>query len=922
MNREMLINKMTIWAVMLSALALAFCLSSTLAYADVMETSDSTIQGETASTETGVAQTQDQTVDNDALTAQALSNPADQASQQAAETASQNGLHAADADTTDWTFTTDASTGYAEITGYTGTLGSDGNLVVPATVTKDGNSYKTIVKNNALNSLKDTLKSVVFEDGVKFNDATSVFKNFNNLVSVSVQGEGLDLSECTSLKEMFQRCSNLDTVELGKVNAGSNTSTESMFEDCKKLSRLGYTSWDMSKVQSMKNMFHNCENLTSLDVSKWDVSSVTNLNSAFYGCKALTTLDVSKWNVSKVTNMDDLFHSCVSLTTLDVSKWDVSNVSSFLSTFKDCKVLTALDVSKWNLANASNMKNTFANCQSLTALDVSNWDVSNVKIMQCTFSGCKSLNALDVSKWDVRNVTTFAQAFENLPATTVLDLRNWEATSVNAEAVLSEGKWEAGGWLRAFRGPMLLVNDGQMKMRVKIPNQEGKYLGFDVRGHYGVFLEDSMERVYCLNMGIPTPAGNWFTKSSESLTPEGLQRLAGLIADTQLDNEERWKKIAAAITFFGNVIDNDVQDALQHVIWYYSDGHHNPVTREDEPLPDSAKGVLAFVEANWQTIDYSETVINFYDSGTNPTVPDPTYGYSSKYQNMISLATAKSTLHKNAASIKISKEIATESCKDTDQEFTFTVKLKNPDGTSYTESYVMYLRSKNEDETMKVAAPDVNGIVVVTIKGEGEALITNLRPRATYSITESSIEGWLMVGVTNAEGMVTENTTSLVKFTNDRADAETSATVKKVWDDGDDRDKIRPASLTVTLSNGATVTLNEENGWTATVEHLPKYADGKAIVYTWSEGEMPEGYKLSNTSVNGTVTTLTNSHEYEEAKGKEETHEEAKAEAAKAAGTARGMVRTGDDMLLLPLAALFVISLITLVVIRRRQDKC
>ncbi len=54
-------------------------------------------------------------------------------------------------------------------------------------------------------------------------------------------------------------------------------------------------------------------------------------------------------------------------------------------------------------------------------------------------------------------------------------------------------------------------------------------------------------------------------------------------------------------------------------------------------------------------------------------------------------------------------------------------------------------------------------------------------------------------------------------------------------------------------------------------------------------------------------------------------HEEAKAEkaqVAKAAGAARGMVRTGDNMLLLPLAALFIISLVTLVVIRRRQDRC
>ena len=56
------------------------------------------------------------------------------------------------------------------------------------------------------------------------------------------------------------------------------------------------------------------------------------------------------------------------------------------------------------------------------------------------------------------------------------------------------------------------------------------------------------------------------------------------------------------------------------------------------------------------------------------------------------------------------------------------------------------------------------------------------------------------------------------------------------------------------------MTLNEENNWTATVEDLPKYDDGTEIVYTWTEGEMPEGYSLTDTSVEGTVTTLTNSY--------------------------------------------------------------
>jgi LPXTG-motif cell wall-anchored protein len=64
--------------------------------------------------------------------------------------------------------------------------------------------------------------------------------------------------------------------------------------------------------------------------------------------------------------------------------------------------------------------------------------------------------------------------------------------------------------------------------------------------------------------------------------------------------------------------------------------------------------------------------------------------------------------------------------------------------------------------------------------------------------------------------------------------------------------------VTVTLSNGTDVTLNEKNGRTATVNDFPKYDDeGKEIEYTWTE-ESVSGYKLASTKTSGTVTTITN----------------------------------------------------------------
>ncbi len=93
-------------------------------------------------------------------------------------------------------------------------------------------------------------------------------------------------------------------------------------------------------------------------------------------------------------------------------------------------------------------------------------------------------------------------------------------------------------------------------------------------------------------------------------------------------------------------------------------------------------------------------------------------------------------------------------------------------------------------------------------------------------------------------------------------------TVKKVWDDDNDRDGARPLTLTVNLTaNGEvvrTVTLSHENGWTAMAKELPIVdANLKEIDYEWAEVEPGNGYTLTNTTTEGTITTLTNTREIE-----------------------------------------------------------
>ena len=56
------------------------------------------------------------------------------------------------------------------------------------------------------------------------------------------------------------------------------------------------------------------------------------------------------------------------------------------------------------------------------------------------------------------------------------------------------------------------------------------------------------------------------------------------------------------------------------------------------------------------------------------------------------------------------------------------------------------------------------------------------------------------------------------------------------------------------------VTLNAGNNWTATVTDLEEKENGQTIDYTWSEKDLPEGYSLTSTDKEGSITTLTNTY--------------------------------------------------------------
>lgn len=121
-----------------------------------------------------------------------------------------------------------------------------------------------------------------------------------------------------------------------------------------------------------------------------------------------------------------------------------------------------------------------------------------------------------------------------------------------------------------------------------------------------------------------------------------------------------------------------------------------------------------------------------------------------------------------------------------------------------------------------------------------------------YTVTEDAVEGYTA-------------TVAGFDITNTHVPGTVDVTVSKTWDDGNDKDGIRPASVMAQLyadgvAQGGAVELSSANGWTSTWTGLAEYQGGHKVSYTVEEASVPDGYTSSVKEQASGNFVITNAH--------------------------------------------------------------
>jgi surface protein len=268
-----------------------------------------------------------------------------------------------------------------------------------------------------------------------------------------------DLSQCTSLAEMFSYCFdinhgthekwnqwNVSTItdmngmfassNFNKAISNWNTSNVIDMSDMfaynhdfnQSISTLG-NSWNVSNVTDMERMFILTD--FSQDITNWNVGNVTNMNQMFQGTESfqqqigiwfvgnLLTMNhmffnsnfnqpLNNWNVSKVTNMVGVFSGNLSFNQ-PLGNWDVANVTTMSGMFSGSNFNQALN--NWNVGKVTSMFGMFQGTNSFNQ-PLNNWNVGMVNTMWDMFSGAKAFNQ-DISNWNTISVESMLSMFSN-----------------------------------------------------------------------------------------------------------------------------------------------------------------------------------------------------------------------------------------------------------------------------------------------------------------------------------------------------------------------------------------------------------------------------------------------------------------------------------------------------------------------------
>lgn len=647
-----------------------------------------------------------------------------------------------------------------------------------------------------------------------------------------------------------------------------NTISSKMFSECKSLTKINFKNIDTSKVADMSEMFANCSALKELDLSSFNTSNVEDVRKMFYGCTNLKTTYAQDQMVKADDDYKDAQVTGISaVAKTDFTKGDTYHADDFTfsSNYDDDGQQELTDVTDDDVT----FEPETAEAAGKQKVTISFKDSGKYK----GYDPIETIvNVIDPEDVDV-SLDTDKHIDINLECNDLL-----QKYSIQFIKTDKKGEMLPGAKF-ALKAACEIVNKDEKTIFHKGDTIATTVSGDDQFGYLeffglptGIYAKDGVGKEMYTVEEVEAPLG--YGKSDETMTFSG-EVLNDQTADFIHDVATQGNTNNDEITYVhdSKTLVNNPSDYVQ-VKKYWIDDNNSMNTRPvsvtikaENKNTHEVKTYVLNKDNNWamQTdikrgeegnYTFSEVcnAANYTrvsEAGGDWDKNTYTLSYTNKYDKGGSV---KLVVKKNWDDSNNSDGIRPDSVN---------IKLYR-NGTDMQKDQILSAANNWTAEFNDLPKEDDLGEKYEYEVKEDSSSVVNGNAKTGYEIAYEVKES------TDKSSDITTITTNI---TNTHKPKTVQKTIRKVWDDENDQDKIRPDSVRFNLlANGKdvvdTVTLNSENGWKTRSKVLPKCENGNEIEYTWEEvkegvviGNEQIGYKVSYDDEDDSDTTIaTNTH--------------------------------------------------------------
>ena len=205
---------------------------------------------------------------------------------------------------------------------------------------------------------------IIYCDKADENSKTdSFFEDIKDLKRIRILKSG----KITDCRYMFSGCS-AEYIDLGGLDASEVTNMKSMFQECGNLKTINLSNLNIQKVSDVSYMFSECSNLESVILKNLNANELMFKRMMFKSCINLKSVDFSNSKIPKIKSMCRLFQGLTNLKSVNLNNLKIPNIDNMASMFDGCSNLESINLIGFEIRKDEtkvNVNNIFKNCQCL-----------------------------------------------------------------------------------------------------------------------------------------------------------------------------------------------------------------------------------------------------------------------------------------------------------------------------------------------------------------------------------------------------------------------------------------------------------------------------------------------------------------------------------------------------------------------------